>query len=339
MKNICLLLAVSLLTIISACSSKQNETSLKLWYNSPAKYWMSEALPIGNGYVGAMIMGGINADSLQFSYEGLWSGGPVEGHPYNYGIKKDAKNHLPAVRNLLAQNKQDEAHTIANTELTGKINPEFNKNCSFGDYGANQNMGTLIIKPNHKGQVENYRRELDIENSLASVTYQMDKAKYKRTYFASYPNKAIVYRYQSDQPLSYKISFQTPHKVKVFDLKNSVLTITGQLEDNHREFTIMYELRGVDDVIVNGNVINITNTSDLQICQITGSDYINKFPDYLDVNYKEKLIARLKNIKAKSYKQLKETHINDYQNLFARVDLKLEGVSNGFLPTNERLEK
>src|SRR5690606_5480701 len=97
----------------------QTDNALKLWYDQPAESWMTGALPIGNGYMGAMIFGGVEEEHIQFNEETLWTGGKGEWDEYNGGNRENAHKHLPEVRRLLDAGKYDEAHKLANKELTG----------------------------------------------------------------------------------------------------------------------------------------------------------------------------------------------------------------------------
>ena len=85
---------------------------LELWYDEPAKEWMTEALPIGNGYIGAMFFGDPGEEHIQFSEGTLWSGGPGSNSEYNYGIRENAFQHLPQVRRLLKEGKTQEAEAF-----------------------------------------------------------------------------------------------------------------------------------------------------------------------------------------------------------------------------------
>ena len=143
-----------LLVLVAAnISCTQKENNLKLWYAEPAKEWMTEALPLGNSYIGAMFFGGISEEQIQFSEGSLWAGGPGSNPSYNFGIKKNAHENLDEIRDLLDQYKYDEANKLAEKVLIGEIDKKNNNyNSSFGDYGAQQTMGDLYIKVNHEGK-------------------------------------------------------------------------------------------------------------------------------------------------------------------------------------------
>ena len=119
-KLISLLIFFSLLS----CQAKTTENTeiTRLWYDQPATDWMTEALPIGNGYMGAMFFGGVETEQIQFSEGSLWSGGPGTGEAYKNGNKKEVWKYVPQVRELLNQGKMKEAHQLANRQLTGESN-------------------------------------------------------------------------------------------------------------------------------------------------------------------------------------------------------------------------
>jgi alpha-L-fucosidase 2 len=206
--------ALVFILCLTSCNQTETQTQtdyLKLWYDQPAKDWQSEALPIGNGFMGTMFFGGIEKEQIQFAEGTLWSGGPGTGEAYNYGIKKDAWKHLAEVRRLLDAGKMDEAHQLANRELTGTMYKAKNSKSSFGNYGAQQTMGDLFIEVKHTGEVSDYIRELDIEKAEGRVSYTIGDTQYSRTYFASYPAKSMVYRFESNSATNYLLTYKSPH--------------------------------------------------------------------------------------------------------------------------------
>lgn len=145
--------ATAAATVVSAGAA----APLKLTYDTPARYWMTEALPIGNGYMGAMFYGTMMADTIQFTEESLWEGGPVTGtKAYDGGNKSGAWKYLAPVRALLDSGLVSEAYALANKELTGRI--DFSKRVpggpEFGDYGAQQTFGNLIVRTRRERWIE-----------------------------------------------------------------------------------------------------------------------------------------------------------------------------------------
>ena len=135
---------IATILLILFCWSCSKDThqgeELLLWYDSPASDWMKEALPLGNGHMGAMFFGGVDKERIQFTEGSLWAGGPGVGESYNYGIREGAWKYLSEVRELLDAGKMEEAHALAGKELTG-ISEERGEKMSFGTFGAQQPMG------------------------------------------------------------------------------------------------------------------------------------------------------------------------------------------------------
>ncbi|MCP4272665.1 MAG: glycoside hydrolase family 95 protein, partial [Gammaproteobacteria bacterium] len=172
----------------------------RLWYQQPAKDWMSEALPIGNGFMGAMIFGGVNEDRIQFNEQSLWAGGPGSSESYNSGNRQDAHKALPEVRELVTNGKFEQAHKLASRELTGKITKEEKnaKGHSFGDFGAYQAFADVYVSQISKNETSGYTRALDLETGLLTVKYRDGQINHKRQYFANYPSRVLAFRYEND---------------------------------------------------------------------------------------------------------------------------------------------
>lgn len=312
---------------------------MKLTYNKPAKNWMREALPIGNAYVGAMLFGGTHCDSIQFSYEGLWSGGPAEGSPYNYGIKNEAWKHIEKVRELLRKGNFRAAHRLANKELTGEIHEDANPGCTFGDYGAQQTVGTLVVKTPLKDKVTNYCRELDLERAVSEVSFSCGGNKFQRTYFASYPHKVLAYRYQSSEPVKYSLHFETPHVIDSVRLQGQGLLIRGHLRDNKRKFSVLYNIKGAKARLGTNNVVELEASNDIKLFQVTGSDYENVFPKYKNEDYEDELLLTLYDTGKLTFDGILKRHVEDYQTLFNRSYIKLGGVDKNKLTTDQRISE
>ena len=223
--------------------------NLSLWYDTPASEWMTEALPIGNGYMGAMFFGGIEKEQIQFSEGSLWSGGPGSNPDYNFGIREGASEYLPQVRELLDEGKLSKANKLANKQLTGVIHKE-QSGSEFGDYGSQQTMGDLFISVENKGKVSNYKRELDISNGEGRVSYKVNGKKYLRTFFGSYTAKAMVYRFESEEETNYTFEYKTPHKKISANLNSNpkgsddskVFVFRGEVEDNKMQFETCFKI-------------------------------------------------------------------------------------------------
>lgn len=327
------------LILIIGSTFAQENTQLKLWYNTPATDWMTQALPIGNGYVGAMFFGGIQEEHIQFSEGTLWSGGPDSNPDYNFGIRKSAKNFLPEVRELLKDGKMDKAHEITQSEFTGIIHTGKQYNADFGDYGAQQTMGDIFIKVGHSKEVVNYKRSLDISNAVGKVEYNIGKEKYCRTFFGNYPSNTMVYRFESSEKTDYEIRFKSPHIMISQNFKNDVYSFEGKVSDNGMPFETKVSLKLSDGKITyKDGVIYIAEAKDMVILNTSATAYTLTHPSYKGNDYKSANKSILQRWESTTFDNLKNEHITDYSNLFDRVSLSL-GISPEIddIPTNERL--
>ncbi len=338
MRNISKLLVLSLLVSLTACNKAPEQTNnLKLWYNQPATDWQSEALPIGNGYTGAMFFGGIEKEQIQFTEGTLWSGGPGSGEAYDYGIKKGAWKHLAEVRRLLDEGKMDEAHELANRELTGSMHKNKDSKSQFGNYGAQQTMGDFFVEAHHKGEPLNYVRELDIENAEGKVSYKINDVNYSRTYFASYPAKTLVYHFESDKATDYSINFETPHKKNSETFTNSVYSFKGEVANNEMQFETCLKIESDGTINFADGKIKVARANYINMYHVAATDYINKYPEYKGNDYQADNKKVLQNIKGKSYEKLYAEHRKDYKSLYDRVTLELGDNVRDSIPTDVRL--
>ncbi len=328
-----------LLTLIGCNTSSQEKGSkLRLWYDKPAEYWMTEALPIGNGYMGAMFFGGVDKERIQFTEGSLWAGGPGSDPQYNYGNRDGAYKTLPEVRKLLDENKFAEANRLANKKLTGVIHKK-KDGLQFSDYGAQQTMGDLFITVSHEGEPENYIRELDLEKAEGRVSYDAGGVHYERTYFGNYPSKVMVYRYKSSKPSDYVIRFKTPHKKISERFDNGVYSFHGAVEDNGQEFEMCIKVTGDGKVSFDDGKLKITGAKDMILHQTSATDYLNEYPKYKGNDFKAKNMEALSALKGRSYDEIQDEHLKDYRALFSRVILDLGGSGADTVPTNVRLER
>ncbi|MCL3781051.1 glycoside hydrolase family 95 protein [Prolixibacteraceae bacterium JC049] len=338
-----LMLALLLLVGFSCKTETPDEQKhLKLFYYEPATRWQEEALPLGNGYVGAMFFGDPEKERIQITEETLWRGGPGTGEKYKYGIRKGAWKALPKVRKLLDEKKFEEAHELANKKLTGIINvDEANPKMLYGDYGALQTMGDLFIEVANKGDVSKYVRELDISDATARVKYEAGGVKYSRKYFASYPAKVLVYELSSNDEAgtNYQITFKTPHIKKNEKLVNGYYSLKGEVSGNKMPFE--YRLKIETDkgtVALNDGHLTVKGANKLVIYQTTSTGYKNQFPNYSGNDYVGHNNAVFSAIENKSAEDIYAEHLADYHQLFNRVSIQLgKNSDRDMVATKQRL--
>lgn len=329
---------VMLINTISVFAFPQSsKEKLTLWYDQPATTWMTEALPIGNGYMGAMFFGGIEKEQIQFTEGSLWSGGSGAHEDYNYGNRDGAWKHLEEVRKLLSESKFKEAHALAGKELKG-ITHKVKNGPSFGDYGAQVTMGDLFIHVNNvSGEAKSYRRELDIQHSLAKVSYQQKDIQFRRTYFASYPDRLLVYRLESDKPVSYSINYQSPHDEVKESFQENVYSFYGKLKDNGMEYEMRIKFDTDGETVFEDGKISIHNAKYVILYHTASTAYLPKYPDYKGNDFNKINDQIFEAIESKRYEEILQNHLNDYSNLFGRVSFDLGGEDQNTIPTDKRL--
>ena len=326
------------LLILVSCGKDKSGDDLKLWYASPATNWMTEALPLGNGYVGAMFFGDVDEEHIQFSEGSLWSGGPDSGDKYNFGLKEGSWKYLPEIRKLIGEGKFDEAEQLASKYLTGKVHNQ-TETARYGDYGSQQTMGDLFIKAGHKGKTENYRRELDLKKAEGKVTYTVNGEKYQRTYWGSYPDKLMVYSFESSCLEDYQLHFVSPHKKNRESFSGKTYSFQGEVVDNKMGFETCFKFDTDGQITFSNGIIHIKNAKKIVVYHVASTGYKNEYPTYKGNDYLLENKTKLGKIEGQSYRQLWQNHINDHENLFKKVELDLggENTKRDFIPTDQRL--
>jgi len=339
-----LTICASLLTACNPMVGEQSEEQtdanpLKLWYDEPAEDWMLQALPIGNGYMGAMFFGQVEQEQIQFTEESLWAGGPGAHPDYNFGIKKGAAQFLPQVRSLLAESKFDEAHQLASRELSGEIHKKEGSEQSFGDFGSQQTMGDLFVKVQHKEKVTAYQRELNLSEGVGSVSYQEGDIEHTRSFFGLYPKKVMIYHFTNSDPKgnTYRIRYETPHQKINDKFVDNTYSFEGEVEDNGMRYEMSYLIQSPEGKINfrEGEAV-VEGARSLTIIHTAATDYLPEFPDYKGRDYKALNQHTLTAVRDLSYEQLLQEQQQDYKPLFQAVQLQLGLQSNEHLPTDER---
>jgi len=317
--------------------SLKAQDDLVLWYDKPAQDWMTEALPLGNGYMGVMFFGGIGQEQLQFTEGSLWSGGPNSGEQYNYGNKPGSWKYLQDVRNLIKAGNLKEANELARKYFTGIAPEPTDGKSDWGNYGAQQTMGDLFIAVNHGDvPVKNYKRQLDISKSIATVSYQVQNTKYEREYFGNYPSGMMVYRFTASKPTSYSIEYKTPHIQDSETFENNRYVFNGHINDNHQEFQTAYKVLTDGELSFQSGKLTVKNARYVTLFHTAATDYLMEYPKYKGNDYKSVNEKRFKKIESQSYDQILKEHLADYGNLFNRVSLQIKGANENKLPTNLR---
>jgi len=314
--------------LISALSVA--EGSAKLRFDQPGSDWESESLPIGNGAMGAALLGGITQDKIQINEKSLWTGGPGSVRGYDFGIPEKESKGLEQVR------KQIEKEGLVTPELAAQKMGQKIK--GYGDY---QTFGDLILEwPELTDQVSNYKRELDLTTALARVEFTHMGVIYTREYFASYPDKAIVIRLSASQlgKISFNLKWRLPANRKFnYQWKESQLITQGQLADNLLGFAsaVLWQVDGGQKIQETDHLA--IRHADQVVLKITAAtDYAPVYPTYRGELATVKVARQADHLTNQSYSKLLKNHLKDYQNLFSRVSLDI-GQTKTSLSTPELL--
>jgi alpha-L-fucosidase 2 len=349
-------LAMPLLLVCAALNSPAEDSrDLRLWYTQPAQKW-TEALPIGNGHMGAMVFGGTASERIQFNEDTLW-----RGKPHDY-VRKGAGDQLVEIRRLIFEGKAGEAGKLAKEKAISDPVRQL----------PYQPLGDLrLIFPGHE-RVTDYRRELDLDSAIATTTYCVGNVEFKREAFASYPDRVIVVRLTASKPgqINFKLRMDSPHQdslaahVPVKVVRSSafggiyvsliVTNIVGgkeHIEQSSSEFFLTGKVQA-DGITFASRVRVIANggctASDYGSITVSDADSVTlllvartSFKNFEDISGDPaKLCAQdLKRIEKKSYEHLRATHIADHQKLFLRVSLDLGHTPAADLPTDERINR
>lgn len=322
-----------------ACSKRIDKTpELVLWYDSPASDWMKEALPIGNGYMGVMFFGNPEQEQLQFSNGSLWAGGPGSGTQYNLGLRQGAFRFLSKIRDLLEQGNTNKAFEITSQQMSGVIHPR--EGLGFGDFGAQQTMGDLLVSVKNQGEISGFRRELNLNKGRGKVSYVAGEVNHTRTFFGVYPLKAMVYHFENNAPggTDYSVEIKTPHPIDSIRFIYGIMHQYGHVADNGLDFltSVIVETDG-EKYFESGKIL-IKNANSLTLKHTAFTAYEHQFPNYRNPNWLSEALPVLERLYGTDFQQLKNIQQNDYAKLFDRVKLEIEGPSNEHLPTNRRLE-
>jgi len=312
-----------LLLIFSVSAYAQ--TPLTLWYRQPARLWV-EALPVGNGHLGAMVFGGIAHERIQFNEQTVWTGEPHDyAHPGAYKF-------LPQIRELLEAGKQKEAEDLAMQEFMSV--PVRQR--------AYQAFGDLLLEfPDiQESGITDYRRELDLDTGVATTRFVYKGVTYKREVFASYPAKVLVVRLSANQPfsLTFTASLKCAHKDPLTVAATDGISMSGRVEDSAIRFearlTGQATARGLPKSSTHGLFCNGCDSATLILSGATN------FQNYRDVSAdpKARNDAILAAVAGKSFDALLAEQIADHQSLFRRVSLDLGTSPAARLPTDERIK-
>lgn len=326
-----LLLPMSLVLCLQALPEEEAAAHWRLQYGAPATKWV-EALPIGNGHMGAMVFGNPSRERIQFNEDTLWTGQPMD---YQH---KDAAEVLPELRRLLFAGEQSAAERLAGRRFMSVPL----RQCAF------QPFADIVMVFDGHENVEAYRRHLDLDTALAEVHYETGGVAFSRELFASYPDRIIVLRLTANAPgaLSFNLHFDCPHEEHAQTaVALDALALSGRVthrSENGVESLLRFEARvqvriqgGRGDVTDKG--IQVRQADEVVLLLTGATSYVN----YQDISGEpaQRCADILRAVASRDYPELKQRHIEDYQALYHRVRIDLGWTDAAHKDVPERLAR
>lgn len=294
---------------------------MSIWFDKPGdiEKWEQECLPVGNGFMGASVFGGIVTERIVLNEKTLWTGGPSPLRPdYNGGNKTGRLEFVRQVQELLAEGKYDEAKALL-PELTGLTD----------GYGAYQLLCDIRIdfpQLDEAGTTE-YKRRLDLSTATAEVEFVHGGITYTRQIFASYPDRVIVIKLAASKKgkLTFRFSLEKVQQGFKCVSERDELICFGALKDNGlRSYTKVKFLNKGGKVRPAGDAMSVLNAEEVVIILSSATDYENRYPHYRSGLNPERIVAPLiENAELWGFDKLLSRHVEDYTALFGRVKLDM----------------
>lgn len=311
------------------------DPSTSLWFSAPAIKW-DEALPVGNGRLGAMVFGGVEEERLQLNEDTYWSGGP-----YSTVVKGGFK-FLPEIQRLVFAEKYLDAHNLFGRQLMGYP----------VEQQKYQSLANLHLFFDHGKDISGYRRSLDLRDGVATTTYVVDGVRFKREVFASAPDQLVVIRLTADKPgqITFTANLRGVRNqahsnygtdyFRMDPVGSDGLAVTGKSADylgiagklRYEGRVKAFAEKGV--VATNGVDLTVNNADSVTLVFAAATNFVN----YHDVSADQhaRVESYLRNVNGKTYEKIKTAAVADYKSLYDRASLSMPATANSYLPTNER---
>lgn len=314
----------ALLLFLQSCQTTTDTSNreLKLWYDNPAGEWV-EALPVGNGRLGAMVFGGVVKERIQLNEESVWTGGPIER------ANPEALEYLDEVRQLLFDGEYAKGDRLAQEKIMGT-------RIDMGKH-TYQTLGDIYIEFEGLENISGYKRMLDLNTAVAKTEFEANGTQYTREIFASAPNEIIAIKLSASEKgkLSFSTHMDRPGEAESVTVEGNRIVMTGFAEHEGRG-TRFASVAAVEvkngDVSSADGVLSVTN-ADEAVIRISGRT------DYWGDDEVKTSSDDIEKAETIPFDELKSRHTEDYQGYFNRVSLQLNEPDTLNLPTNERLNR
>ncbi|MEQ8705167.1 MAG: glycoside hydrolase family 95 protein [Phaeodactylibacter sp.] len=331
-----------ILGILTSCSNP-DPVDQRLWYQQPASHW-KEALPLGNGRLGAMVYGLPEMEHIQLNEESLWAGEPTEPYPENVGA------HYARFQELNLQRKFEEAMNYAEEHLAAYPT-------SFRSY---EPLGDMFVRLQGHSQPTDYERSLDLSTGIHTVSYAIDGKRFVRETLISTAYDVVVHHVRSldGAPLTSDLHFERPKDIQIRVQEDKTLLVEGQVYDDpegyddnpggsgpggkHMKFAAQIAiLTPTGKVAAADTMLRVDNVTDFTIILSAATDYsLEKMTFDRTKNPLTIAGKTLQKARSVTYEEIRQQHITDHQSVYQRVNLNLTGgYIPDTIPTDIRLQK
>ena len=336
MKATSFLFLTLLLFLFISCTKKENSPAPEylLWYDQPAEEWV-EALPVGNGRLGAMVFGNPENERIQFNEESLWAGSKTDNN------NPQSLEHLGEIQQLIFDGEYKKAGKLASDYMVGTP-PNVRSYQTFGD---------LMLDYHWEDEAKNYKRDLDLNTGIATTTFEIGDNFVKQEVFVSAPNDLIAVRVSATLPFQVDVALKREKDVLVQTLPDGTIRMTGQIIDEenpkagvagaHMKFAAMARVKNEGGKLGNTEAaISCDAVTAVTIYLTAATNYDLETLDLSESIDPERECERILNkITDTSYAGLKQEHVKDHGEMFGRVSLTLGEDTLTYLPTDQRLDR
>ncbi|WP_218397456.1 glycoside hydrolase family 95 protein [Alteromonas lipotrueae] len=317
-----------------ASKNANTHADLTLHFDTPGEHWENDALPLGNGKVGAAILGQPLLDKIQFNEKTLWTGGPNSSEDYQYGFPENSSDFSVTIKKV--QQQLRERLNLTPSEVSEQLG---HKQTGYGSF---QSFGDLILSfPKTHGSYTNYKRSLDLANATARVSYSVNSINFTREYFVSYPDNSLVVHLSSTDLNAITVSA----RINVPDNRSYTqrtafpqsVEVSGKLNDNQLEYAAILSAQTKRGSLhISNGQLHIKGADSVTLKLTAATNYQLSYPNYRGESAISRVNEQYKAANKYPYPQLKQRHLHDYQTLFNRVSLDIGQSQSASSKQNHR---
>lgn len=359
MKKFCFLFINSLFLVSGIFAGETEYTKgLSIWFDTPNVVeehtaWESQSLPIGNGSLGANIIGSVDTERITFNEKTLWRGGPntAKGAEYYWNVNKQSAHVLDEIRKAFTEGDQQKAEMLTRQNFKSEVPYEANREKPFR-FGNFTIMGEFYVETGLDTLgISDYKRILSLDSALAVVQFKKDNVAYQRSYFISYPANVMVMRFSADRAGMQNLVFSyAPNSISQGSLSgdgDKGLVFSAFLNNNGMKYVVCIQAETKGGTLSNtGCRLTVKGADEVVFYVTADTDYKMNFnPDFKDpktyvgVDPAETTCQWINNAVMQGYTALFQQHYSDYAALFNRVRLNLNPtVKTSDIPAPQRLK-